>query len=435
MPYSLSFILIEDIFCGVKLLLQEQWINEGLPQSSIFHQIVHLNPEYYAIINKFSLQDTYLLKYLKMITRQQEKTQLPNVSGMNDTQKISKLKGPIKSFDDIVALSKSISSNTMEYINFFSNQNRELYQIDTLLDDENAILIHNAVNNSPPKTNWPQQLKKLLVWIILKLYVNMTFSIQKIPSHIWEIVARVLKRTTQDVKYKWLSFSKKSILQSPWTREEDNLLISIINQFSKLQKQNQWRAISLKLSKYNKSQTLRLGKHCRERWFNHLNTDIDRSPWTMQECLEVLNLVKQNGKKWSKIAKIMQRNENQVKNKFNGLMRQQISIEEVENKLKKKICNEGIFFESQETPKELDLNLSYGLVNLITQELYLVDRQYKQINLTDRCWKIILKNYQTTPLVIYLIYDHQIKLVYSIIYNTILTIIKLLYGSIHPKIL
>lgn len=33
---------------------------------------------------------------------------------------------------------------------------RELYKIDELLDEENAILIHSALNNHPPKTNWPK---------------------------------------------------------------------------------------------------------------------------------------------------------------------------------------------------------------------------------------------------------------------------------------
>ena len=69
---------------------------------------------------------------------------------------------------------------------------------------------------------------------------------------------------------------------------------------------------------YNKRQ----GKQCRERWINFLCPDIRRDQWTPKEDLMLLEKQQEIGNQWAMIAKdIPGRTENQVKNRFNSLLK------------------------------------------------------------------------------------------------------------------
>lgn len=66
----------------------------------------------------------------------------------------------------------------------------------------------------------------------------------------------------------------------------------------------------------------RQGKQCRERWINFLSPDIKRDQWTPQEDLLLLTKQQSIGNQWALIAKdILGRTENQVKNRFNSLIK------------------------------------------------------------------------------------------------------------------
>ncbi len=66
----------------------------------------------------------------------------------------------------------------------------------------------------------------------------------------------------------------------------------------------------------------RQGKQCRERWINFLSPDIKRDPWTAKEDLLLLEKQKLIGNQWAQIAKeIPGRTENQVKNRFNSMLK------------------------------------------------------------------------------------------------------------------
>jgi len=46
----------------------------------------------------------------------------------------------------------------------------------------------------------------------------------------------------------------------------------------------------------------RNGKQCRERWFNFLNPEINRKPFTDEEDLTILEERRRIGNRWSKIV-------------------------------------------------------------------------------------------------------------------------------------
>jgi hypothetical protein len=66
----------------------------------------------------------------------------------------------------------------------------------------------------------------------------------------------------------------------------------------------------------------RNGKQCRERWYNFLNPEINRDPFTAEEDLQILQLRQKIGNRWSEIIKHLPgRTENSVKNRFNCMFK------------------------------------------------------------------------------------------------------------------
>ena len=73
----------------------------------------------------------------------------------------------------------------------------------------------------------------------------------------------------------------------------------------------------------------RIGKQCRERWHNHLDPQITKKKWTLDEDKRLMNLFLTYGKKWSLIARQMPgRTDNTIKNRFNSALKMHNSFQE-----------------------------------------------------------------------------------------------------------
>ena len=70
-----------------------------------------------------------------------------------------------------------------------------------------------------------------------------------------------------------------------WLPREDEYLLQLI----KILQPKKWTHIAKELNKalYNGRQT-KSPKQCRERWHNHLNPDLKKGNWTLEEDIYIL---------------------------------------------------------------------------------------------------------------------------------------------------
>ncbi|CAG9314498.1 MYBL2_1 [Blepharisma stoltei] len=123
--------------------------------------------------------------------------------------------------------------------------------------------------------------------------------------------------------------SRGGMKWKPWKESEDNLLIELVQKYGT----KQWAKISLEVNNaLHGSLTVRNGKQCRERWKNHLNPNLNKGEWSLEEDLLLMKQKLEVGKKWCSIAKRMPgRTENSVKNRWNSLIKAAKKIKELDN--------------------------------------------------------------------------------------------------------
>ncbi|KAJ1633796.1 Homeodomain-like protein, partial [Pavlovales sp. CCMP2436] len=92
-------------------------------------------------------------------------------------------------------------------------------------------------------------------------------------------------------------------IKRAWSAEEDATLLKMIE----VHGAQSWSTIASFL-------VGRVGKQCRERWFNHLCPEVVKGDWTPEEDKVIMDSVRDLGTCWSKIVKFLPgRTDNAIK--------------------------------------------------------------------------------------------------------------------------
>lgn len=131
----------------------------------------------------------------------------------------------------------------------------------------------------------------------------------------WKKIAQSLNdRSHLQCLHRWQKVLNPALVKGPWKEEEDAKLSELVEKYGP----KDWSTIASHIPG-------RIGKQCRERWFNHLSPDVRKTNWTPEEDKIIIDAHSKVGNKWTNISKMLDgRPANAIKNHWNSTLLKRI---------------------------------------------------------------------------------------------------------------
>ncbi|KAL3476632.1 hypothetical protein BJX99DRAFT_258181 [Aspergillus californicus] len=107
-----------------------------------------------------------------------------------------------------------------------------------------------------------------------------------------EIAAFLPGRTNKDCRKRWYGTAAAKVKKGPWTEAEDERLRRAIDRHG-----TKWAVVASVVG-------TRLPDQCSKRWSHAINPEIDHSPWTTQEDELLMQKVNKHGHYWQQIVSL-----------------------------------------------------------------------------------------------------------------------------------
>ena len=113
----------------------------------------------------------------------------------------------------------------------------------------------------------------------------------------------------------------KSAQHRNWTPDEDRQLLELVAKYNVL-KTKRWTYIAELMG------TGRIGKQCRDRYLNHIDPCVVKTPWTPEEDRAIIEAQRRLGNVWTKIAEVVGngRAANGIKNRWNSCLKRRVML-------------------------------------------------------------------------------------------------------------
>ncbi|EGZ77184.1 hypothetical protein NEUTE2DRAFT_99749 [Neurospora tetrasperma FGSC 2509] len=130
-----------------------------------------------------------------------------------------------------------------------------------------------------------------------------------------KVASHLSRRNNKDCRKRWHYNVAHNIRKGTWTREEDQRLRKAFDSHGP-----RWSKVAQVVGSRN-------GDQCWKRWYDCLNPKIDRSPWTPEEDILLLQTVSLRGRNWTEIVNTHFPNRTSLaaKNRYSILRRRQKS--------------------------------------------------------------------------------------------------------------